>query len=76
MKEALRAAIARNAVRNHRRSAGYRRSLPLSPRLAAPESLPQEEDGGSDARRRALAESAVHAREACRLAPYNPDNTT
>jgi RNA polymerase sigma-70 factor (ECF subfamily) len=26
--------IARNAVRNHRRSAGYRRSVPLSPHLA------------------------------------------
>lgn len=26
--------IARNAVRNHRRAAGYRRTVPLSPRLA------------------------------------------
>ncbi len=39
--------IARNAVRNHRRAAGYRLSTPISPRLPAPESSecqPAEDD--------------------------------
>lgn len=46
--------IARNAVRNHRRSAPYRRTVPLSPVLAAPEPAePTLEDGA--ALERALA---------------------
>jgi RNA polymerase sigma factor (sigma-70 family) len=45
--------IARNAVRNHRRAAGYRKSVPLSPNLAASE--PEEETSdGQEARRKIL----------------------
>lgn len=46
--------IARNAVRNHRRSVGYRRTVPLSPRIAAPVP-PAEEAEDAAARQRALA---------------------
>ena len=36
--------IARNAVRNHRRQEGYRRSVPISRTMASPEAAPDEAD--------------------------------
>jgi RNA polymerase sigma factor (sigma-70 family) len=40
--------IARNAVRNHRRSASYRLNVPLSPMLAAPAAMDGDDEVGDE----------------------------
>lgn len=61
--------IARNAVRNHRRSVGYRRTVPLSPRLAAPE---PHIDAAEDAAEDEAEDAAARQRALALLAPLPP----